>query len=338
MVRTVRRYPLAEIADSTGLACETPAMVGRRGFRDGMSESVVILGAGFLGRATAAAALAEGRPTTVLSRRVVPPVVGAEMVAGDFGDRSALDAAIRPGSTVVFAAGNSVPSADEHHPSRAVAEVTPLVSVLEAVSRTPETTLLFLSSGGAIYGEPDVIPVAETHELRPVSAYGAAKAACETYVRFYVRHHGVRATSLRCGNVYGPGQVPGRGQGLVGELIDASEEGRTVEIWGDGSVRRDFIHVDDLSHAIVSLCGHDDLPPALNLGSGEATSVREVVALVSEITGCPIDITTRPARPFDVQRVALDISRVQSLIDFKPMAIRDGIGRTWARVAAETVA
>jgi len=308
------------------------------GWRYGMNDAVVVVGAGFLGRATAAAALREGRPTTVLSRRLVPPMAGAEMIAGDFGDRSTLDAAIRPGSTVVFAAGNSVPSADERHPDRAVGEATPLVSVLEAVSRTPETALLFLSSGGAIYGEPDAIPVAETHELRPVSAYGASKAACETYVRLYVRHHGVRATSLRCGNVYGPGQVPGRGQGLVGELIHASEEGRRVEIWGDGSVRRDFIHVDDVSGAILSLCGRHALPPALNLGSGEATSVLEVIALVSEITGGPVDITTRPARPFDVQRVALDISCLQRVIDFEPLAIRDGISLTWATMAAETVA
>ena len=303
-----------------------------------MIEPVVVVGAGFLGRAAANAVVASGRPTTLLTRRAVPGVTGADTVACDLGDRLALRAAIQPGTTVVYAAGNSVPAADEHHPGRAAAEVTPLVSVLESVRRAPGASLIFLSSGGAVYGEPDVIPVPETHELRPLSVYGAAKAACETYLRYYARRHGVNATSLRCGNAYGPGQLPGRGQGLVGELIHAGEEGRTVEIWGDGSVRRDYIHVTDVAHAIAALCGRPDLPLAVNVGSGQATSVLEVVALVSEVMDRPIDILTGSPRPFDVQRVALDITRLQHLIDFAPLSLRDGIGLTWATMAADTVA
>ena len=303
-----------------------------------MSPRVVVVGAGFLGRAAAQALVATGHPTTLLTRRSVPGVAGADTVTCDLGDRLALDAVVEPGATVVFAAGNSVPAADEHHPGRAAAEVTPLVSVLESVRRTPGASLLFLSSGGAVYGEPDAIPVPETHELRPLSAYGAAKAACETYVRYYVHRHGVNATSLRCANAYGPGQLPGRGQGLVGELIHAGEDGRPVEIWGDGSVRRDFIHVSDVARVIVALCGRPDLPTEVNLGSGAATSVLEVVGLVSEIMGRPIEVVARPARPFDVRRVALDISRLQGLIDFGPLALREGIGLTWATMAADTVA
>ena len=98
-----------------------------------MIEPVVVVGAGFLGRAAANAVVASGRPTTLLTRRAVPGVTGADTVTCDLGDRLALRAAIQPGTTVVYAAGNSVPAADEHHPGRAAAEVTPLVSVLESV-------------------------------------------------------------------------------------------------------------------------------------------------------------------------------------------------------------
>ena len=303
-----------------------------------MTTPVVVIGAGFLGRAVAGALVAAGHPTTVITRRAVPPLEGARMVTVDLGDRRALEAAIEPGTAVVFAAGNSVPAADEHHPGRAAAEVTPLVSVLEAVRHRPGASLLFLSSGGAVYGEPDSLPVDETHPLRPLSAYGAAKVASETYVRYYRRRHGLAATSLRCGNAYGPGQVPGRGQGLVGELLNASGSGRPIELWGDGSVRRDFVHVGDVARAILGLCGRADLPEAINVGTGQATSVLEVIDLVSQVTGRPVTVDARPPRPFDVRQVALDIRRLQTLIEFDPITLPQGIGLTWAAMVADPVA
>lgn len=305
----------------------------------GSSTPAIVIGSGFIGRAAATAIAATGRRTIMLTQRTGRGPIGVETVMIDLLDRYQLRALIGPGCDVVFATGNSIPADDEADPLASARSLQPLVAVLDAIrAAARDSSFLFLSSGGAVYGEPEQLPIGEDHPLRPRSAYGAAKAAGETYVSYFARRYGVAATSLRCGNAYGPGQLPGRGQGLIGELLSAADEGRTVEIWGDGSVQRDFVHVGDIAHAIAALCGRRDLPPALNVGSGQATSVREVIDLVADVVGHPLRVNAVDERPFDVHHVALDITRLQRIIEFDPISLRDGITRTRETMVSETVA
>ncbi len=301
----------------------------------------VVIGSGFLGSAVAEALVADGRPTVVLSRRPVPLVAGAEGVVAAFDDHATLRTIVTPGSCVVFAAGPSVPAAVERQSLADAAALAPLVATCEAVRRAPGSFLLFLSSGGAVYGEPDVLPIPEDHALRPCSAYGTAKVMAESSLGYYARRHGVPVTALRCGNAYGPGQAPRRGQGLIGELLAAAESGRPVPLWGDGSITRDFVHVDDLTAAITALAqlgAQQPLPLALNLGSGQATSVADAIDLVGDVIGRPLLVERQPERAFDAHHIALDIGRLRSLIDFEPRSLRDGIRSTWSGMAADTVA
>lgn len=306
-----------------------------------MTDPAVIIGAGFIGQATARAIAATGRPVVLIARRPTAPVPGVETILIDLTDAverdiDAVAAVLGPGSDVVFAAGTSVPGQDERHPQRSADPLRPLIAALEAVRRTPHASVLFISSGGAVYGEPDTLPIPEDHPLRPQSAYGTAKAAAEAYLTYYARRYGVAATALRLGNAYGPGQVVGRGQGLIGELIGAAVEGREVEIWGDGSVRRDFVHVDDIATAIAALAPRRGLPSALNVASGRSTSVTEAAELVSEVVGRPVRVARRPERPFDVHRIQLDITRLRDLIGFTPLSLAAGIRRSWAELAPPT--
>jgi UDP-glucose 4-epimerase len=307
--------------------------------RPGVTGPAVVIGSGFIGRAAAAAVAATGRPTVILTRKAlrVSPL-GTEAIVCDLSDTVRLRATIRPGSDVLFAAGSSVPADDENEPRQSINALAPLIDVMEVMRDTPGASLLFVSSGGAVYGEPDTLPVGEGHPLRPRSAYGAAKAAAETFVSYFARRYGLHATSLRCGNAYGPGQVPGRGQGLIGELLAAAEAGRRIDVWGDGSVRRDYVYVGDIADTVVALCGRRDLPEAINIGSGHATSVLEVIAMVSEVMGHRVDVRHLPRRPFDVERIALDITRLRGLIDFDPVSVQDGVGLTWESMVADTVA
>jgi UDP-glucose 4-epimerase len=268
--------------------------------------------------------------------RVAPP--GTDAITCDFTGSAPLRKVIRPGSDVLFAAGSSVPADDENDPGKSIDAIAPLIAVLEAVRDSPGASLLFMSSGGAVYGEPETLPVVEDHPLRPQSAYGAAKAAAETYLAYYAARYRVHATALRCGNAYGPGQVPGRGQGLIGELLSAAEARRRVDVWGDGSCRRDYVYVGDVVESIVALGGRRDLPAAINIGSGSATSVLEVISTVSDVMGRAVDVRHLPARPFDVQCVALDIQRLRRFVDFDPVSVRQGVGLTWKRMVADTVA
>lgn len=307
-----------------------------------MTASAVVVGGGFIGTAVARALAASGRPTTLVTRRpagsIAPASDGLRAEAIDLRTptgAAAFGALLTPGIDIVFAAGTSVPAADERDPPASLDPLQPLLAVLGAAAPVPDAAVLFLSSGGAVYGDPDQLPITESHPLRPASAYGAGKVAAETYLGYYARRHGLRTTALRCGNAYGPAQVPGRGQGLVGELLDAARSGRPVEIWGDGSVCRDFVHVDDIAAVVASLCARRDLPLALNVGTGVGTSVREVVDLAGVVVGQPVAVTAGASRSFDVGRVVLDVTRLQDLVGFLPVPLPVGIRRTWAAMVAE---
>jgi len=303
-----------------------------------LSGPTIVVGAGFLGRSIADAVVRSGGEVVLVARRPGPHRVGVRVVVDDLGDGETLRSVIGPGSTVVFAAGTSVPSVDERDPIASTRALAPLVATLQAARHVPGSSLLFVSSGGAVYGEVESLPISEDHPLRPRSAYGAAKAAAEAYVGYFARRYGLAATSMRCGNVYGPGQRSGRGQGLVGEVLDAAVNGSTIEVWGDGTCRRDYIHVADVARTAVRLIGRNDLPPAINVGSGQGTTVLEVIHTVGEVIGRPVRWTSCPERPFDVHDVVLDIRRLSDLTGVRPVGLADGVLSTWLASATETVA
>ena len=303
-----------------------------------LDRPAVVVGAGFLGYATAGALAASGRPTTLVARHTMVPPPGVQLVQADAADVSALRAAVRPGAGIVYAAGSSVPIAVEDDPNDLTTSLRPLVASLEVARSVGATSFLFMSSGGAVYGDPDMVPVTEGHPLRPCSRYGATKSACEGYVAWYRARYHLAATSLRCGNVYGPGQQAGRGQGLVATVIDAAARGAVLEVWGDGSTVRDYIHIADLTGVICALVGRHVLPTALNVGSGIGTSVREVVEVVTEVMGRPVRVIHRERRPLDVTQVVLDIALLRTLLPFEPVPLADGVRQTWAEWRATTVA
>lgn len=297
----------------------------------------VVIGNGFVGTAVARALVAAGRPTTVVGRRPLDPPAGARTVVLPADDAAPWAELLLPGTDVVFAAGSSVPAHDELDVGPSLGAVHLLTDVLRTMSVVEGSTLLHVSSGGAVYGHPEVLPVPEDHPLRPISAYGATKVASEAYVAAASRRYGLPATNLRCGNAYGPGQDPGRPQGLVAELLAAASTPATVEVWGDGSATRDFIHVDDLARIVAALAGRTDLPDAVNVASGSGTSVAEVLEAVVAVTGTPIEVRWRPARPFDVSHVVLDTTRLRHFVDHEPMPLADGVAATWSALAGAPV-
>ncbi len=295
-----------------------------------MSRLALVVGGGFIGRAVAKALVVSGRSVSLLSRRQVEVSAGAISINGDLTDLELLESLIGPETDVVYAAGPSVPSAVEQDPSQFAEPLAGLVVTLEALRRQRGCSLMLVSSGGTVYGEPNRQPVPEDHPLRPLSAYGAAMVRAESYVRFVAERHGINATSLRCANVFGPGQAPGNGQGLVATVLDAAINDRIVQIWGDGSVVRDFVYIDDLTGVVTALLGRTDLGTALNVGSGAGTTVAETVRLVGEITGWEPRCEWRPPRSLDVRKIVLDVSRLHSLVPYVPVPLADGIAKTWA--------
>lgn len=241
-----------------------------------------------------------------------------------------LEAALRGVDSVVFTAGGLLPAASELEPERD-AELTlgPLRAVLAALRERPEIHFTYLSSGGTVYGNPDRNPVAEEAPTRPVGSYGRLHVECETEVLRERDEHGLRARILRCSTVYGERQRPERGQGVIVTFLHRVATGIPVDLYGGGASIRDYAYVGDVAGAIVALARRDDGPAVVNVGSGEGTSLAEILALVEAEIGRPAEVIEHAARGFEVGKIVLDVARLRELVAIDWTPLPDGIARTW---------
>jgi UDP-glucose 4-epimerase len=297
------------------------------------------VGGGFLGSHIAGALAGQGHPTTVLTRSSPAPATearigSAALQIGDARTAETIAAAVEHADHVVWCAGGLLPADSNEHPAADLTSaVLPLLTTLDALRRRPGVGITYFSSGGTVYGNPGKLPVPESHPAQPLTSHGVTKVAAEHYLSLYADVYGVPSQILRCGNVYGDGQPPDRSQGLVAAALDCARRGRPLTVYGDGSSVRDFIAVDDVVDIVAGLLGREDVPSVINVGSGRGTSVADVLALVKRVTGERLDLDSQPARPGDVRRVVLDITRLRSALpDFEPVPLADGVAKTWNQI------
>jgi UDP-glucose 4-epimerase len=170
------------------------------------------------------------------------------------------------------------------------------------------TKLIFASSGGTVYGKHDVERVNESHLLRPISGYGATKAAVEMYLAIIAANFGVDHISLRVGNPYGPYQFAGTPIGLIARFVANALEGVPHKIIGDGSIIRDHIHIDDVSEAFVCAAIDQVKSGAYNIASGQGLSVNQIADFVDNAVGINCPRLYCEARACDVPAIVLDPS------------------------------
>jgi UDP-glucose 4-epimerase len=185
-----------------------------------------------------------------------------------------------------------------------------------------------------VYGTPQRIPISEDHPTDPISSYGITKLTIEKYLKLYRELHGLEYCVLRLANPYGEGQRTDRGQGAVAVFLDRVAGGMPIEIWGDGSVVRDYIYVGDVVEAMTAAAFGDAPSRLYNIGSGQGTSLLELVDAIGAVTGRKPSIDFKPSRPFDVPASVLDISRARRELGWQPRTtLGEGLRRTfeWAR-------
>jgi UDP-glucose 4-epimerase len=253
---------------------------------------------------------------------------------GDAGDPETLAEALEGVDRIVFSAGGLLPAASELDPELdARLTLTPVRALLEALRSRQHVSLIYLSSGGTVYGEPDRVPVDEDAETRPLGAYGRVHLQSEAEVMSSRREHRVSARILRCATVYGERQRPERGQGAVVTFLHRTERGIPIDLYGGGTTIRDYVYVGDVARAVVALLPRQEGAPILNIGSGIGTSLIDLLGLVEKQVGLEAEVVQHEARSFEVHRIVLDISRVRELIDFVPTPLETGIEQTHAWLA-----
>jgi UDP-glucose 4-epimerase len=189
--------------------------------------------------------------------------------------------------------------------------------------------VLFASSGGATYGDTDVVPTPESHPQRPLSHYGAAKAASELYLGVYRASYGIRSTALRYSNVYGPRQDPHGEAGVVAIFCGRLLDGKPCTVYGDGKQTRDYVFAGDVARANL-LAAEKRFDGALNVGTGVETDVVQLYGHLARAAG-----STRPpehaeARLGEQKRSCIDPSAAAAALGWKPeVKLADGLARTF---------
>lgn len=237
-----------------------------------------------------------------------------------------------PAATVFFVAGRVTPSRAPQHPDQVAAELASFRQLLRNVARRAQPPRVVLaSSGGTIYAPTDRPPCREGDPVGPNNAYGVMKLEME---RMLLTHPGVEPVVVRLANIYGPGQQPRRGLGVVAHWLDAVRRSQPIVLHGHPDSTRDYLYVDDAIDLLLRINEADRVPPVLNAGSGASTSLARLAGLVREITGRPdAPVVCSGSRTVDRMHVRLDIARAQAALKWVPrVPIREGLARTWRHV------
>ena len=304
-------------------------------------KAVLLGGSGFIGTHLARALVQAGYDVAVYDRRLPSPKAqnsGVRYFLGDLfcPDPPELRALLRGAGPVFHLAWRSLPAESNR---RVIADVEDnlvgSLRLLEACVQAEVGRVIFFSSGGSIYGPAQSLPISEAHPTEPRSAHAINKLAVEKYLGLYHQLHGLDYVILRPGNPFGPFQDPDGGQGVIAAFLAHVAAGRPLEVWGDGSVVRDYLYVGDLAQAALLAASTPHRGTVYNIGSGVGRSIHDVLEAIQRLAQRDLEVHWLPGRPVDVPVNVLDARRASSLLGWKPLVPFDeGLRLTWQAVSA----
>ncbi|WP_199431325.1 NAD-dependent epimerase/dehydratase family protein [Qaidamihabitans albus] len=290
---------------------------------------VVTGGCGFIGRAVVGEFRRRGALVTVVDRE--PLTVdddGIIGIQGDLADAHIRDAAVRPGTAgiVHLAAVTSVLRSVEM-PATTYAENVAITHELLELARTRGVPRFILASTNAVVGDVGGSTITEDLPLKPLTPYGATKAACEMLLSGYAGAYGMAACALRFTNVYGPGMS--HKDSFVPRLMRAALSGTGVRVYGDGRQRRDLVNLDDVVRGILLAWDAEYTGRAI-VGSGRSVSVLEMIDAVRAVTGSPLPVEHVAAPEGEMPAVVVDLSRSARTIGYRPQVeLTEGLAGVW---------
>lgn len=290
------------------------------------SQVLVTGGSGFIGRRLVRALLEAGADVTVADLRAFPDKE-VRTVVGDLCDPSVVTSAVRQGTEVIIhlAAVTRVLLSVEDPVGTHALNVDATAGLLEQ-ARLKGISSFVLASTNAVTGDVGRATINEQIPLRPLTPYGATKAAGEMLLGSYAACYGMTGCSLRFSNVYGPGMA--EKDSFVPRLMRAARDGKGVQVYGDGTQVRDLVHVDDIVAGIFTAMQTGFSGPLI-LGAGESVTVNEIVDTARSVTGAEIPAENVPAKPGEMPAVIIDISAAKAL-GYKPAHdLKSGMATVW---------
>ncbi|TIC78507.1 NAD-dependent epimerase/dehydratase family protein [Crenobacter intestini] len=302
-------------------------------------------GGGFIGSAIVDRLLKDGHKLRIFERPRVYPFRSfaageqVEWVTGDLMSMHDVSKVVDGVDVVLHLVSTTLPKSSNDDPIYDVqSNLVATLQMLSAIREKGVGKIVFISSGGTVYGEPSYLPIDEAHPTEPQVSYGITKLAIEKYLLLYQRQYGIKVNILRVTNPYGERQRVETAQGAVGVFLSRALQGLPLDIWGDGSVTRDYIHVSDVAEAFSHAVAYDGAKSVFNISSGMGTSLNELIENMEIVLGRSIERRYLKGRPFDVPVSVLDNSLARHELDWHPtVSLLDGVRRTalWMEKALE---
>jgi UDP-glucose 4-epimerase len=304
-------------------------------------RALVTGGAGFIGVHLAHVLVENNFDVTIFDRTPVQSGALANcpvrVVTEDLANRRALHEAIEGVDVVYHLAWSGIHSSSNLN-IRAHTETNLLftLDLLDECRNAGVKRVVFMSSGGAVYGYAHQLPIPEHHPTAPISAYGAAKLSVEAYLHVYGHLYDLNSISLRPSVPFGEWQNSRRGQGAVTVFLQNVYCGRPIVVWGSGDIVRDFFYIGDLARACLLAANTDVAPGAYNIGGGVPVTLKELIERIRYVTGRAVPVIYEPPRSFDPPSIVLDISKARRALGWAPkVPLADAIARTWGWIKSE---
>lgn len=302
---------------------------------------LILGGGGFIGTAIVARLQREkGLALRVLERPEVAPdpaidLAEIEWFSGNFSQPDDLRRSLEGVDVVIHLASTTTPQSSYEDMLRDMeSNLAPCLALLGEMRAMKIPRIIFISSGGTVYGPSQWSPMDESHPTNPVVPYGIAKLAIEKYLGMFHRLHGLGLQILRVANPYGPRQRLRAGQGVVAAFLSALLRNQPIEIWGDGEAVRDYLHVEDVAEAFAKVIRYEGPETLFNIGSGVGVSLRQLIQVMGKVTQSKPIIRYFQPRKFDVGANVLDCSRACAVLGWKAqISLEEGLRGTceWLR-------
>ena len=294
-------------------------------------------GGGFIGSTITDSLLLAGHTVKVFERPRIPPYrkfsdyENVTWLTGDYLNSNDVRDAISGCDAVVHLISSTLPKNSNDDPIYDVqTNVIPTIQLLNEMVKSEIKKIVFISSGGTVYGSTECETIPESHPLQPQVSYGITKLTIENYLYLYKKIHGICPVILRVSNPYGERQRVNLAQGAVAVFLNKVINNEIIEIWGSGDVVRDYIHVSDVAAAFITALTYDGDNNIFNIGSGVGTSLNQLLDAIEHITTHKVERKYLPNRSIDVNRNVLNIDLAKRELQWTPkISLVDGIARTF---------